>query len=46
MWHVADAGAWPTIQKHGLLSAARLVDLFRHPDPHSVLEHAEPSRSS
>lgn len=27
LWHLAHADAWPTIQEHGLLSAARLVAL-------------------
>lgn len=28
LYHVAEAGSWPSIQKHGLLSTSALLDLF------------------
>lgn len=28
LFHMAEAGSWPSIRKHGLLSTAALVDLF------------------
>ena len=28
MYHMADAAAWPSIQKHGLLSTSALLDLY------------------
>lgn len=28
LFHVAEAGSWPSIQRHGLLSTAALLDLF------------------
>jgi Family of unknown function (DUF7002) len=28
LFHVASAASWPSIQKHGLLSTARLLDLY------------------
>jgi hypothetical protein len=31
MFHMAEAGSWPSIQKHGLLSTSALLDLFRVP---------------
>lgn len=37
LWHVTDGGAWPTLQRHGLLSTARLVELFGLPDADTVL---------
>ena len=31
LFHMAEFGSWPSIQRHGLLSAAALVDLFELP---------------
>ncbi len=28
LWHMAEAGSWPSIRKHGLLSTTALLDLF------------------
>ena len=28
LYHMAEAGSWPSIQKHGLLSTTALLDLF------------------
>ncbi len=28
LFHVAEAGSWPSIQAHGLLSTSALLDLF------------------
>jgi hypothetical protein len=28
VYHVAEAGSWPSIKPHGLLSVAALLDLF------------------
>ena len=28
LFHMAEAGSWPSIEKHGLLSTSRLLDLF------------------
>ena len=44
LWHVADARCWPTIPRHGLFSAARLVELFRRGDAGELLSRrrAEP----
>jgi hypothetical protein len=27
-WHMAEAGSWPSVQRHGLLSTSALLDLF------------------
>ncbi|MCT7372094.1 DUF7002 family protein [Mycolicibacterium llatzerense] len=32
LYHMADEAAWPTIRRHGLLSTAAIVDLYR-PEP-------------
>jgi hypothetical protein len=29
LYHMAEAGSWPLIQKHGLLSTAALLDLYK-----------------
>src|SRR5580700_2519213 len=31
MFHMAELGSWPSIQKHGLLSTSSLLDLFEVP---------------
>lgn len=28
LWHMAEAGSWPSIRRHGLLSTSALLDLF------------------
>lgn len=28
LFHMAEAGSWPSIQRHGLLSTSALIDLF------------------
>lgn len=33
LYHMASHGAWPSIAEHGLLSTAKLVDLFEVPEP-------------
>ncbi len=33
LYHMAEAGTWPSIMKHGLLSTAALVKLFEVPEP-------------
>ncbi|WP_372441769.1 DUF7002 family protein [Lentzea nigeriaca] len=33
MYHMAEDGTWPTIQRHGLLSTAALLDLFEADAP-------------
>lgn len=37
LYHMASHGAWPMIQKHGLLSTERLVTLFEVPEPRRSL---------
>jgi hypothetical protein len=39
-YHMAEDGAWPSIQQHGLLSTAALVDLFDPPaaNRHEILQ--------
>lgn len=37
LWHITDGAAWPTLQRHGLLSAARLADLFGLDDAEELL---------
>jgi hypothetical protein len=32
LYHMAEAGSWPSIQRHGLLSTSALLDLFDVPD--------------
>lgn len=33
LYHMAEAGTWPSIMEHGLLSTAALVNLFEVPEP-------------
>jgi hypothetical protein len=33
LWHMAERGSWPSIRRHGLLSAASLLNLYEVPDP-------------
>ncbi len=33
LYHMAEAGTWPSIVKHGLLSTSALVTLFEVPEP-------------
>lgn len=33
LYHMASAGSWPMIQKYGLLSSLKLVELFEVPEP-------------
>jgi hypothetical protein len=33
LYHMASLGSWPMIQKHGLLSSSKLVELFEVPEP-------------
>lgn len=33
LYHMASCGSWPMIQKHGLLSSEKLVELFEVPEP-------------
>jgi len=33
LYHMADDGAWDSIRKQGLLSTARLIELFEVPEP-------------
>jgi hypothetical protein len=33
LYHMAEDGAWDSIRKWGLLSTARLVELFEVPEP-------------
>jgi hypothetical protein len=28
LYHLAEAGSWPSIERHGLLSVSALLDLF------------------
>jgi len=44
LWHVADGGGWPAIRRHGLLSAARLVELFERDDAEQILARRRPER--
>ncbi len=30
LWHMAEAGAWPKVRHHGLLSTTALLDLFEY----------------
>jgi len=46
LFHLAEAGAWPSIQRHGLLSTTALLDLFAvPPDQRHPLEGARRTRS-
>jgi hypothetical protein len=44
LYHMAADGSWPSIQAHGLLSTASLVDLFEVPEPRrtKLLTHHRP----
>jgi hypothetical protein len=33
LYHMAEDGSWPSIQTQGLLSTARLIDLYQIPEP-------------
>jgi hypothetical protein len=33
LYHMASWGSWPMIQKYGLLSSSKLIDLFEVPEP-------------
>jgi hypothetical protein len=33
LYHMAEDGSWPSIQAHGLLSTAGLIDLYEIPEP-------------
>jgi hypothetical protein len=33
LYHMAEDGSWPSIQAHGLLSTATLIDLYEVPEP-------------
>jgi hypothetical protein len=33
LFHMAEAGSWPSIKRHGLLSTTALLDLFEIPAP-------------
>lgn len=33
LYHMAEDGTWPSIQRHGLLSTVALLDLFEAPSP-------------
>ncbi len=33
LYHMAEAAAWPGIQRHGLLSTSALLDLYEVPEP-------------
>ena len=33
LYHMAEAAAWPSIQRHGLLSTSALLDLYEVPEP-------------
>ena len=54
LYHVTDVASWPLIQRHGLLSAARLVTLFgaapellaRNRDSYVTLDHPEHGRAT
>ena len=37
LYHMAEASAWPAIQKHGLLSTSALLDLYEIPEPERSL---------
>lgn len=46
LYHMAEAGSWPAIQEHGLLSTAALLDLFEvEGDERHQLESARRPRS-
>ena len=34
LYHMAEAGSWPSIQQHGLLSVVALLDLYEVEEPH------------
>lgn len=42
LFHMAEAGSWPAIQRHGLLSTSALLDLFEVTG--SVRDHLEAAR--
>ena len=44
LFHMAEAGAWPSIQKHGLRSTQALLDLFEIEEPQrsEILETRRP----
>jgi hypothetical protein len=33
LYHMAEAGSWPSIERHGLLSTTALLDLFEISGP-------------
>ena len=46
LFHMAEAGSWPSIRRHGLLSTSRLLDLYEIAGPERVaLEAARRPRS-
>lgn len=44
LFHVTEAGAWPSIRRHGLLSTSALLDLFGVPEPLRSQIEAQPRR--
>jgi len=46
LYHLAEAGAWPSIRRHGLLSTTALLDLFEvEPERRAALEGARRTAS-
>jgi hypothetical protein len=44
LWHLADADAWPGIQRHGLLTTSQLLDRFEVVDLARRRPHDEAPR--
>lgn len=42
LFHVTEAGAWPSIRRHGLLSTSTVLDLFRVVEPLRSQVEAQP----